>query len=1486
MNYIPFSNYTRFFISLWFYGLLVNVFIHSTQVLSLSLPSEPHLNLTTLSTESILVTLNPPENDGGSIINSYKLEWDPDPGVQEIQSIKTFINTKPFEIQSITTSTDAINEVQVVKSSATAVPEVQSITVVKATSGFYFLELNTSSATSGSFQYSGEVSPAYPAASNASVVDGLSLQSIISGMSNIYGSGVTVTIGSSTADTVKYLVTFPVEMGNVPLMVAHTDKLEPIGVADVVIKTEVEGNILSGSFRLTFKNETTSDISFDATSVDMKLALEAIPSIGALEVTRSASDVQRGYEWTIEFISPTDTGHIGDLITSDVSGLSISSLGASRYVTINRTDKRNLVAGTFKLEYQNSAGTKTSNSISYDATVKEFEDALSPIISARNISISRVGPDDRNGYSWSVTFLSTYELGDTGSLQTLKFISSLTGTGSRGYVTKVIAGSDQEVQLISIPNLTFNGQTTNPIPVAANTCFGQNKEIQRIVTSTLDTTGSGGSFNVSTSLQMRLRYGTQVSGWINANPDGSNDCSKAAAAITNELEKFKEFDVVNVTWMSAASTTGTNTCIWTIEFSSTIGNIDQLKVQAKNAATNLQGSFAFTSQTEKDTIAVHVVQDGDINAVKAELEKLSNVGLVSVAESSTNGCQWYVTFLTLAGSPNYIAGTTTPSVTVTVTREKTGTSSGAGGFFALKYKGQTTKYLPYNADSRVVGDALMALDKVGTLAVTRSVSTHGPTIFDPSNGFTWYITFLTALGDVDLIEFDSLDMTGTYVGGIVAEYRKGVLPRFNSGNVAKDAPLGSVILTDLSNLSFSINGLDENIDYYVRAASINQLGQGPFGYPIDAYAVTTPQQSEVNDIYISSRDATSLDISFDAPINQGGRDVTYFMVEYANSPFAAEVQEIKVEVPVVNEVQVITTSTSTINEVQVVGLETSYPGTPSKEIQSVLCDATDGFFKLTFNGETTPKIFVNASSTDIQNALQTLSSINAVTVQFQGPNKACFSRRDFLVNNSPVDGFWVTFDDVVGIAGDLPPMSAITNELVGLRYVKIKEIARGAAQLSGTYRLSFRGSMTDDIAVTASNSDLQSKLNLLDTIQSNGVTVTSTTVGSNTFYSITFGGVDLGGDVEALVVSNTFFQVTGDSAAVNIYSDGTAPQNSPSSVSVRGNQLSGTFRLQYRGHNTEDIDSDASPEVFKQHLEALENIGTVKVTRSGPSVKKEYSWSVTFLSMPGIYPSGSGYMSDLKPVIQKLGKATLGGTNSNAVVTAVKGSPTLSASLAITFSYLNGSSLLSSSISLPADASAVEMAKELNKLQNAGSVSVSKQYFHNGHKWLVTFDGCKVVTINTVDVDVCSRGDVPLLSAALVGATPAATTVVVDELTQGSGACPSCVNYIAYDRDSISYKTTLSNLTPGRKYYVRVSAHNEIGFGYPKLSSLIFWSLFTKHQTHHLLFDFYLVLTTQLLSYGMFLENMVEPLLVAINYLWIIGLKEIRAWYLMESGNP
>ena len=1387
-----------------------------------------------------------------------QVEWDTDPGVQEVQSITTSTYTGPNEIQSITTTATAINEIQVVNLFATPVLEEQEIVVTSATGGFFFIELDTS-ALGGSLQYSGYIETDYPADDSTGDTLGKNVADIISSMTNIspFGS-VEVSREELTATQYRYLVTFPESMGNVPQMIVHTTQLTPVGEASATVNTLSEGNIIDGTFTLSFEGETTAAIDSDASENAMRLALESLSTIGSVEVSRSAVDNQRGYRWTIEFTAAMNSGNVPTLI-SNSTGLTLTNPDALVYVNVSSIDG-NQIGGSFTLGFTNNGQTQSTEEIQYDATAAEFKAALEAmpnnIIPPGTIAVSRTGPDQQLGYSWTVSFLSDYNRTFEGDLEPFVFDNSLlTGEDANGTVVEVRKGTVKEVQLVAVTTsatvdesivmqLNYEGLSTEPIVIrhSNDVCDSSITEIQTITTSTVDTTTAGGDSDVSMYLQFRLAYGNEITSWIDANADANTDCSDTAAVIVTELEKFNFFDIVTVNGTSLGAD---QSCRWTIAFVSSIGNIDQLQVQSRNQVTFATGSLGYVSVASDDTVTVDTLVDGEKDAIKYALELLDNIGTVTVTPTSatptgSGECSWLVTFDTNAGDLSLMevllfnsSGNTSDNsglsnaatfagTTVTITEHRGGTSEVIGGNFALTFRGRRSIYVPYDAEARTIKNILEQLTSIGEVDVTRSVR-------DENNGYTWMVTFLTELGYLDLIEFDNEDMTGTVVSGVVAKEVVGVSPPFNSLDPVNVLPLGSAIITDLSNLAITVDGLDEGIAFYFRVAAINAVGQGPYAFSSVPFAIPQSQRpSRPSTPMLELVDGSTLEVSFNPPDLDGGEDVTFYRIEYANSAFAAEVQEVNAECSIVNEIQILEADTSkSIPEVQLLFISTTFNGTEYDEVQTVTCDATGGSFRLNYNGYTTQSIPYDADVDAIADALQQLEIINTVSVAFtDGVSTACFERTAATFTG----GFQVTFLSVVDQSGDLPLMTATTNNLQGARFIYVNETQKGDAGIGGTFRLSFRGAMTEDISAEVTSTattaaDIAAKLGQLDTIPVGGVSVSwdpSFVDGVSQLWRITFTSAELGGDVEAIEPVRYFNRLTGSGVSITVLTDGleTAEERGyATDPSVQGNEISGTFTLTYRGHTTEEIDFNVADNVLKARIEALPNINTVNVVRTGPSVYKEYSWAITFLSMPGSYPDGSENVLPLEPAYDNFG-----GIDSVLTISEYQnGSDPLGGTFSLIMTTPAENSTLfnvtDTAGGIPADASASELEGYLNALETIGTVSVSRSALVNGFQWLVTFDGCKIVN----GADVCNLGNVPLLSVNNSLMQCAAAPVSTREVVRGSGPAtncndpedPRCFSFVTDISGPTPYTRLISDLTAGLPYYVRVAAHNSIGYGYP-----------------------------------------------------------------------
>jgi len=143
-------------------ALLLSFLWMSAVAAQLNVPDAPTaVALDVLSGSDVRISFEAPLTDGGSAVQSYSLEWDTDPGVQEIQTVTTSTYTGPNEVQTITSSAVNVDEVQLVTTNATVLPEVQTLETNCAGGGVLgrtFTIILDTTATGGSREESGEIS--------------------------------------------------------------------------------------------------------------------------------------------------------------------------------------------------------------------------------------------------------------------------------------------------------------------------------------------------------------------------------------------------------------------------------------------------------------------------------------------------------------------------------------------------------------------------------------------------------------------------------------------------------------------------------------------------------------------------------------------------------------------------------------------------------------------------------------------------------------------------------------------------------------------------------------------------------------------------------------------------------------------------------------------------------------------------------------------------------------------------------------------------------------------------------------------------------------------------------------------------------------------------------------------------------------------------------------------------------------------------------
>jgi len=160
------------------------------------------------------------------------------------------------------------------------------------------------------------------------------------------------------------------------------------------------------------------------------------------------------------------------------------------------------------------------------------------------------------------------------------------------------------------------------------------------------------------------------------------------------------------------------------------------------------------------------------------------------------GYEWRITFTSQIGNlPEIVAS---PSIswtgtnpTINVFTEREGTFP-LGGSFQLSYKGEKTDTLSFDASSEDVKVGLESLETIGLVEVS---------MFQNNNGFNYFVTFLSEIGDLPSIIVHDAQLTGPNAKARIATIRDGITPN----------NFGSKYVPSPSESRYTITGLENEM---------------------------------------------------------------------------------------------------------------------------------------------------------------------------------------------------------------------------------------------------------------------------------------------------------------------------------------------------------------------------------------------------------------------------------------------------------------------------------------------------------------------------------------------------------------------------------------------------------------------------------------------------------------------------------------------------
>jgi fibronectin-binding autotransporter adhesin len=240
---------------------------------------------------------------------------------------------------------------------------------------------------------------------------------------------------------------------------------------------------------------------------------------------------------------------------------------------------------------------------------------------------------------------------------------------------------------------------------------------------------------------------------------------------------------------------------------------------------------------------------------------------------------------------------------------------------------------------------------------------------------------------------------------------------------------------------------------------------------------------------------------------------------------------------------------------------------------------TGGSFKLTFAGQTTASLSNSANAAQVQAALEALSSIGTGNVDVQG---------------SVAAGFTVTFVNALGDT-DHANLVVSTNTLTPSTTVAVSEIVGGGAAATGTYTLNFNGQTTYPLQWNATPAAVQKALEALPTVGRGNVVVTGTSGGDMTF---TFQGFLGNADLPSLT-SQIYESVVATGVTFTAAEVTKGVGDEIQLISFSASPTAGYYVLTYNSSPTTAIPYTADAATIQAALEAIPALGAGNVRVMG-----------------------------------------------------------------------------------------------------------------------------------------------------------------------------------------------------------------------------------------------------------------------------------------------
>ena len=607
-----------------------------------------------------------------------------------------------------------------------------------------------------------------------------------------------------------------------------------------------------------------------------------------------------------------------------------------------------------------------------------------------------------------------------------------------------------------------------------------------------DTVGHEGAANGAASYNESMLYSTSSVQTVETSSDTASLYGSFRLAMNDLISEPLAYDV-SADDMRIA-----------LEAIPSVGSVSVARSEKSAAA---DGSYGFVWTVTFNTLGGEYDFFGDTDVLKVSIEQAHYASdfaaSASIDTTTADGLDTTLMCTTCSEATIKVAETVERFAGFAqqiITTYSLGSNTTLGGTFKVKRDGLSTVNLAADISALDMELALEALANVGDVAVTRKVK---------ENGYSWIVVFVDQLGNQPPFTLDGGLLTCSELGfdfgvELNAEYNAGIRPMMDSGNKGFVELSGDDIAGET--ISYDVTGLLRGANYHVRVSAWNGVGNtyGLTQYSSPAVHVPATEPDSPSEVKVVAASGTQLNVSWAPPLSDNGLPVTKYKIEWDG--------------------------TGGVSEVQQISLASNA--------------AMDGTFRLSFRGQSTGALPYDADEARLTAALESLQTVGTVQVSRVGPvSNGYIWEVTFLQNVGDLPLMTVDKSGLVGtgVTTNVAEMVTGTDPAFDQGTVGIHQLPLGSAELSapaevqtialaakaediyGYYYLEFMGEMSEKIMHWATADEVKAALEGMSTVTAVTVEKTATVQSSvaplsdyGWEYKVTF--TEQAGDLPSIMV--------------------------------------------------------------------------------------------------------------------------------------------------------------------------------------------------------------------------------------------------------------------------------------------------------------------------------------------------------------------------------